>query len=218
MVVSGLTVNGSRITPASKFLTCCTSAAWRSALMFLCTMPMPPSWAMAMARRASVTVSIAAETTGRFRRSERVRLLASETSLGRTMECAGTRETSSYVSASAWMRSIGSPGTGGEARHYTAPRQAASGPVRGTTDCARRGVCDHPPSTLACPQWPGGLRLPGLPQPSELPRQQPDCSGQVRQARRHPHDQPGQLLVGQDIQAELRRAFRIERIQAAPRE
>ena len=33
---------------------------------------MPPSWAMAMARRASVTVSIAAETIGRFRRMPRV--------------------------------------------------------------------------------------------------------------------------------------------------
>jgi predicted nucleic acid-binding Zn ribbon protein len=30
MVVFGPTVNGSRITPASKFLTCRTSAAWRS--------------------------------------------------------------------------------------------------------------------------------------------------------------------------------------------
>jgi len=30
-------------------------------------MPMPPSWAMAIARRASVTVSIAAETSGRFK-------------------------------------------------------------------------------------------------------------------------------------------------------
>jgi hypothetical protein len=29
-------------------------------------MPMPPSWAMAIARRASVTVSMAAETRGRF--------------------------------------------------------------------------------------------------------------------------------------------------------
>ena len=36
--------------------------------MFLWMMPMPPSWAMAMARRASVTVSIAAERIGRFRR------------------------------------------------------------------------------------------------------------------------------------------------------
>jgi hypothetical protein len=30
-------------------------------------MPMPPSCAMAMARRASVTVSMAADTSGRFR-------------------------------------------------------------------------------------------------------------------------------------------------------
>ena len=37
-------------------------------------MPMPPSWAMAIARRASVTVSIAADTSGRFRRMLRERL------------------------------------------------------------------------------------------------------------------------------------------------
>ena len=36
--------------------------------MFLWMMPMPPLWAMVMARRASVTVSIAAETIGMFRR------------------------------------------------------------------------------------------------------------------------------------------------------
>ena len=40
-------------------------------------MPMPPSWAMAIARRASVTVSIAADTSGRFRRMLRVRRVAS---------------------------------------------------------------------------------------------------------------------------------------------
>ena len=48
MVVSGPTVNGSLITPASNFLTRATSAAWRSTDMFLCMMPMPPSWAIAI--------------------------------------------------------------------------------------------------------------------------------------------------------------------------
>ena len=44
--------------------------------MFLWMMPMPPSWAMVIARRASVTVSMAAETTGRLRRMSRVSRLA----------------------------------------------------------------------------------------------------------------------------------------------
>ena len=49
------TVIGSLTTPLSKRLTLATSAAWAFRGMFLCTMPIPPSWAMAMARRASVT-------------------------------------------------------------------------------------------------------------------------------------------------------------------
>ena len=64
MVVSGPTVIGSRMTPASNFLTLATSAACCSRLRFLWMMPMPPSWAMAMARRASVTVSMAADRIG----------------------------------------------------------------------------------------------------------------------------------------------------------
>src|SRR5580692_2394539 len=63
-------------------------------------MPMPPSCAMVMASRASVTVSMAAETTGRLTRMSRVSWLARETSRGRTSEYAGTSSTSSKVSAS----------------------------------------------------------------------------------------------------------------------
>ena len=40
------------------------SAAWAAMSMFLCRIPMPPSCAMAIAMRASVTVSMAAETSG----------------------------------------------------------------------------------------------------------------------------------------------------------
>ena len=56
---------------------------------------MPPSWAIATAKRASVTVSIAAETIGRLMRRSRVKRVASDTSLGSTVEWAGTSETSS---------------------------------------------------------------------------------------------------------------------------
>ena len=54
--------------------------------MFLCTMPMPPSWAMAIARRASVTVSIAADTSGRFSVMLRDRRVARLVSRGNTFE------------------------------------------------------------------------------------------------------------------------------------
>src|SRR6202161_3647645 len=70
-------------------------------------MPIPPSWAIVMARRASVTVSIAADTTGRLTWISRVSLLARDTSRGKTSEYAGTSRTSSNVSASSRIR-IGS--------------------------------------------------------------------------------------------------------------
>ena len=71
---SGETVIGSFTTPLSKRLTFATSSAWASGVMFLWTMPMPPSWASAMASRDSVTVSMAAESSGRFSWIDRVRL------------------------------------------------------------------------------------------------------------------------------------------------
>src|SRR5580765_2857387 len=62
-------------------------------------MPTPPSCAMAIARRASVTVSMAAETSGMLSSSSRVRRLFSDASRGRMREWAGRRRTSSKVSA-----------------------------------------------------------------------------------------------------------------------
>src|SRR3569832_1171204 len=54
---------------------------------------------MAFARCASVTVSMAADTSGRFREILREKRVAREVSLGRTWENAGTSNTSSKVSA-----------------------------------------------------------------------------------------------------------------------
>ena len=65
---------------------------------------MPPSWAIVIARRASVTVSIAAETIGKLTRISRVNWLDNETSRGSTSEYAGTSRTSSKVSASSKIR------------------------------------------------------------------------------------------------------------------
>src|SRR5690606_24575792 len=127
------------------------------------------------------------ETIGRFRRRRLVRRVARETSLGRTAECAGTSETSSYVSASAWMRSIGSPGIGGEARHYTAPRGpgwACPGadfePPAAPAAAAGPAPSPHfhrAAATMGCagpPRGTGPLRSVRLAQAAELARQQPD--------------------------------------------
>ena len=54
--------------------------------MFLWMMPMPPSCASVIARRASVTVSIADEMMGMFRLKERVSCVFSFTSRGKTSE------------------------------------------------------------------------------------------------------------------------------------
>src|SRR5467141_1225191 len=98
-VISGEMVIGSRSTPDSKRLTLATSTACAWGVRFLWMMPMPPSCAMAMASRASVTVSMAADTRGMFSSSLRVRRVFRETSRGRTREWAGRRRTSSKVSA-----------------------------------------------------------------------------------------------------------------------
>jgi hypothetical protein len=54
---------------------------------------------MAIARRDSVTVSIAALISGTFMRMLRVSQVPTSTALGRTVECRGTSSTSSNVSA-----------------------------------------------------------------------------------------------------------------------
>ncbi len=54
--------------------------------MFLWIMPIPPSWAKAMASRDSVTVSIAADTNGMLRLIVRVNWVLRLTSLGSTVE------------------------------------------------------------------------------------------------------------------------------------
>ncbi len=85
-VVLGETVIGSLTTPLSYFLTVLTSAACCSMVIFLWIIPMPPSCAIEIARRESVTVSIAAETRGMFNSMSLVILDLSETSLGNTSE------------------------------------------------------------------------------------------------------------------------------------
>ncbi len=61
---------------------------------------MPPAWAMAMASRLSVTVSMAADTSGMFRLISRVNLVSVVTWVGMTSDGPGSSKTSSKVSPS----------------------------------------------------------------------------------------------------------------------
>ncbi len=100
IVVSGVTMIGSSTKPDSNRLTVLTLAAWSSILMFRWITPIPPAWAIAMAMRDSVTVSIAADIIGILRPMVLVSFVLRSTSAGRTADSAGNRRTSSKVNAS----------------------------------------------------------------------------------------------------------------------
>jgi len=77
-------VLGSVMTPFSLRLTFSTSSAWSAALRFLWITPMPPICARAMARRCSVTVSMADDSTGMLSRMRLVSRVATSVSFGTT--------------------------------------------------------------------------------------------------------------------------------------
>src|SRR4051794_15128630 len=106
MLWSGRMVTGSTIIPDSLRLTRSTSSAWASTDRFLWTMPMPPSWARAMARRDSVTVSMAAERMGMFISIPRQTWVRSSTWFGWTSDRPGTSEMSSNVRARRGSKSV----------------------------------------------------------------------------------------------------------------
>ena len=72
-----------------------TWRAWSSMDRLRWMMPMPPWRAMAMASGASVTVSIAAETMGMFKRMLRVSRVPGSASAGITSVALGSSRTSS---------------------------------------------------------------------------------------------------------------------------
>ncbi len=59
--------------------------------------PIPPAWAMAIAMRASVTVSIAELSSGTLSEMSRVARVRVSAVEGRTFEAAGCKSTSSKV-------------------------------------------------------------------------------------------------------------------------
>ena len=94
-------VTGFTTMPNSNFFTCATWAACASGSRLRWITPMPPACAMAMASRASVTVSMAEEMTGIWSEIERVTREETSASFGSTLEAAGLIRTSSKVSAMA---------------------------------------------------------------------------------------------------------------------
>ncbi len=99
-VASGGRVMGSTIMPDSLRLTLSTSSACCSTGRLRCSTPMPPSRARAMASRASVTVSMAADSTGMLSWMPGAKVTLRSTSAGNTSERPGTSSTSSKVKAS----------------------------------------------------------------------------------------------------------------------
>ena len=178
---SGSTVMGSETTADSYFFTRFTSAACRSTDMFLWMNPIPPSAAMAMAMRDSVTVSMAADTMGTWRTMFRVSRLAVSTCFGRTLLSAGTSSTSSNVRASRRSSRLSMPRYSG----WAAPRsrrlilQAFPGPMgharewrgnfRGTRTLPRAA---RPPKIH---RW-ATTRTPPRPLPSSHPATLPSTS------------------------------------------
>src|SRR3954447_13032984 len=100
MVSSGEQVIGCVTMPASDRFTMSTCAAWSSTERLRCSTPTPPCRAIAIAIRASVTVSIALDSSGVCSRRLRDSRLEVSTSLGMTSEAAGCSSTSSKVSPS----------------------------------------------------------------------------------------------------------------------
>ena len=79
-------VTGFTTMPDSNFFTCRTCSACWSGVRLRWMTPMPPACAMAMASRASVTVSIAAERIGRLSEIDRVSRVRMSASAGSTVE------------------------------------------------------------------------------------------------------------------------------------
>ena len=99
-LASGPSVIGLTTMPASNFLTLRTSSACAAGSRLRWITPSPPAWAIAIARLASVTVSIAAEISGMPSSISRVSRVPTSTSFGSTSENAGSSRTSSKVRAS----------------------------------------------------------------------------------------------------------------------
>src|SRR5258707_8850394 len=170
IVVSGPQVTGLVIIPASERLTMSTWCAWSSIDMLRCRTPAPPCLAMATAMDASVTVSIAEDSNGSRSEIRLVSLAVVAASLGMSAERAGSKSTSSKVSA-------GDPNLASSVMslpdavlpvvvHPSYRRVAGSQPAG---DGSEAGVLDDVVGNLRCPHCGNGLTRTGGAVPSPAP-------------------------------------------------
>src|SRR3954447_22419326 len=143
IVSSGEQVIGWVTMPASERLTMSTCAAWSSTERLRCSTPTPPWRAIAIAIRASVTVSIALDSKGVRRRSDRQSRVEVSTSLGITSDAAGDSSTSSNVSPS--RANFGGRPPSSEEK----PGVASITPTREGRKAPSYGRCEHRPGTDA---------------------------------------------------------------------
>lgn len=94
-VASGCTVIGSVTMPDSERFTRSTWLTWSSTERLRCSTPTPPCRAIEIAMRDSVTLSIAAESSGMFTRTLREMRDEVSTALGSTSDAPGSSSTSS---------------------------------------------------------------------------------------------------------------------------
>src|SRR5690348_16659447 len=137
---SGDMVMGSTIMPLSERLTLSTSPACCSTVRLRWIMPRPPCWAMAMAMRDSVTVSMAALIRGMFSVMLRERRVWVLTPAGTTSERAGNSRTSSKVRASGtgkWIMKSSGPQERGPSLRSGFRRQAPAPPRSGLAHACR---------------------------------------------------------------------------------
>src|SRR5258707_8872530 len=162
IVVSGPQVTGLVIIPASERLTMSTWCAWSSIAMLGCRPPAPPCLAMATAMDASVTVSIAEDSNGSRSEIRLVSLAVVAASLGMNAERAGSKSTSSKVSA-------GDPNLASSVMslpdavlpvvvHPSYRRVAGSQPAG---EGSEAGVLDDVVGNLQCPHCGNGLTRTG---------------------------------------------------------
>ncbi len=104
--MSGPQVTGLVIMPASDRLTTSTCLAWSSTDMFRCSTPRPPWRAIATAMVASVTVSMAEDSSGiRSRMPPLVSRAVVSASLGSSSEWAGQQQ--NVVECQRWRAELG---------------------------------------------------------------------------------------------------------------
>jgi len=165
---SGAMVMGSEIMPDSERLTRSTSLAWRRMSRFLWITPSPPFWAMQIAASCSVTVSMAADSSGIDSSISGVSCVLRSTSRGRTSDGPGTRTTSSKVSPSliplAWLAFIFGV-TPNRRRHRLAPKItslpcAAQGAASRDECCVAALHADGPPGSLPVVQLDEATPVP----------------------------------------------------------